>query len=119
MGVIVPVIPGDPEQIIEIVLDEELFVLRLRWNTSDNDGAGSWYLDAWESDGVTPIAFSIKLVIGVRLGETYNHPLFQSGMFLVDESGTGAEAGLFDLGGRVQLYHLTVGDAVLAETTAL
>lgn len=117
MPTIIPFVPGDPEQPISITLDGEPYVLRARWNASDDDGVGAWYLDAWERDGITPIAFSVKLVLGARLGETYQHPLFLAGMFLVDESGTGAEAGLFDLGTRVTVWHMTVADTILAEAS--
>lgn len=115
MPTIIPFVPNDPDQRLEIVLDQESYVLRARWNTSD----AAWYLDAWERDGKTPIAFGVKLVLGVMLGRTYQHPLFLAGMFLIDDSGTGAEPGLGDLGGRVILVHLTIGDGVLAGTTPL
>jgi hypothetical protein len=110
MPSIVPFVPGDSEQTIAITLDNEPYVLRARWNTTD----AAWYLDAWERDGTTPIAFGIKLVLGVLLGRTLNHPLFLAGMFMVDDSGTGVEAGLSDLGARVTLWHMTAADTVLA-----
>src|SRR5512139_1070285 len=115
MPTIIPFTPGDPEQLVEIALDGETYVLRARWNTTE----AAWFLDAWERDGTTPIAFGIKLVLGVFLGRTYIHPLFLAGLFLIDDSGTGTEAGLADLGGRVVLMHLTTGDAVLMGTTPL
>lgn len=110
MATIIPFVPGEPEQRISIALDSETYVLRARWNSRDS----AWYLDAWERDGITAIVFGVKLVLGTVLGRTVQHPLFISGMFMVDESGTGAEAGLLDLGGRVNLYHLTVADRVIA-----
>lgn len=116
MPTIIPFVPGDPEQIIKITLDDTPYVLRARWNTRDDGGA--WYLDAWERDGTTPIAFGVKLVLGVLLGEAYIHPLFLGGMLLVDESGTGEEARLDDLGGRVILVHMTAADSVLTEVAA-
>ena len=119
MPTIIPITPGDPEQRINITLDGEPYVLRVRWNTTDDDGLGAWYLDAWEGDGVKPIAFSIKLVLGVRLGTTTGHPLFLAGMFLIDDSGTGDDPRLFDLGGRVVLVRMNVADAILSETTPL
>ncbi len=112
MPTVIPFVPGDPDQRFEIALDGESYVLRARWNTSEDD-VGAWYLDAWERDGKTPIAFAVKLVLGVRLGRTYTHPLFLSGLVLVDLSDTGVDAGLQDLGGRVVLLHLTADDAVL------
>lgn len=111
MAGVIPFVPGEAEQRIEIALDGEPYVLRARWNSRD----AAWYLDAWERDGTTPIAFGIKLVLGVRLGSTFQHPLFLGGLFLVDDSGTGVEAGLNDLGTRVNLVHFTVADAVIAE----
>jgi hypothetical protein len=116
---IIPFTPGDPDQFIEIQLDDEQYVLRARWNASDDDNAGAWYLDAWERDGKTPIAFGVKLVLGVMLGRSYNHPLFIGGLFLLDETDRGVGAGLFDLGGRCNLVHLTTADAVLMGTKPL
>ena len=113
MPTIIPITPGDPEQPIEITLDSQPYVLRVRWNSSDDDGRGAWYLDAWERDGVTVIATGVKLVLGARLGRTVDHPLFIAGMVLVDLSRTGVDAGLNDLGGRVLLMSLTVDEAVL------
>lgn len=109
MPTIVPFVPGVPEQKLDITLDKEPYVLRARWNSMDV----AWYLDAWERDGKTPIAFSLKLVLGVKIGNTYNHPLFVSGLFLIDLSNTGIEPQLGDLGTRVILVHLTAEDAVL------
>lgn len=116
MPSIIRITPGDPLQVGSVSLDGEPYVLRVRWNTSDDAGKGAWYLDAWERDGTTPIAFGVKLVLGVRLGSTYNHALFAAGMFLLDLSDTGVEARLDDLGSRVLLIHMTADDAVLSGT---
>lgn len=110
MASIIPFVPGDPEQFIAITLDQVPYVLRARWNTRD----AAWYLDAWESDGVTVIAYGIKLVLGVFLGQRVRHPLFLSGMFVIDDSGTGIDPGLNDLGGRCSLMHITADERVLA-----
>jgi len=111
MATIIPLTPGDPNQRFGITLDDEPYVLRVRWNTRDD----AWYLDAWERDGTTRIAVSIKLVMGIRLGITYNHPLFLAGLFLVPLTDDGSDPGLADLGRRVLLVHLTVADALLSE----
>lgn len=110
MAVTIPLEPGEPEQLHEIALDGEVYVLRLRWNTRDD----AWYLDVRERDGQTAIALSLKVVLGVALGKTYQHPLFAGALFVIDESNTGAEAGLNDLGSRVPLVHLSPSDLVLA-----
>lgn len=112
MPSIIPFVPGEPLQIAPVPLDGQSYVLRVRWNTTDN----AWYLDAWERDGTTPIAFGIKLVLGVKLGITYNHALFTAGMFMFPLDDTGAEPGLNDLGVRVLLVHMTVDDAILSAT---
>lgn len=114
MPTIVPFSPGTPEQRIAITLDGEPYVLRARWNTSDDGLVGSWYLDAWERDGKTPIALGIKLVLGIKLGRSYDNPLFLSGLMMFDISDSGVEAGLFDFGVRVVLVHLTAGDVILS-----
>lgn len=114
MPSIIPFVPSDPLQLATVSLDGETYVLRARWNTTD----AAWYLDAWERDGTTPIALGIKLVQGVRLGETYNHPLFVAGMFLLDLTDSGVEAGLDDFGSRVLLIHMTTDDAILSATVS-
>lgn len=110
MAIEVPFVPGEPEQRISITLDEQQYVLRARWNTRDQ----AWYLDAWEADDTTPIAYGIKLVLGVLLGGSVHHPLFAGGLFLADNSGSGVDPGLLDLGNRCSLLFFTVADRVLA-----
>src|SRR5690242_10680577 len=114
MPSILPFVPGDPEQTIAVTLDSQPYVFRARWNTQDNGGAGAWYLDVYERDGTTAIALGLKLVLGVRLGRTYNHPLFIAGMFVIDDTGTGREAGFFDLGATHFVAHMTVADAIIS-----
>lgn len=114
MSGVIPIEPGDPDQRIDIALDDATYHLRVRWNTRDNDDAGSWYLDIYEADAKTPIVTSVKLVIGQLLGRRSTHRLFNGNLFLIAESEPGREAGLFDLGGRVTLWYLEPGDAQLA-----
>lgn len=112
MPSIITFVPGDPLQVLSVPLDGVTYVLRARWNTIES----AWYLDAWERDGTTPIAFGVKLVQGVRLGSTYNHVLFTAGLFMLDLADSGIEAGLDDLGRRVLLVHMTTDDAILSAT---
>lgn len=109
MPSIIPFVPSDPVQVVTITLDGTLYVLRARWNSYDT----AWYLDAWEGDGTTPIAYGVKLVQGARLGQQYQHPLFQAGLFMYDATDSGPDAGLDDFGTRVVLVHMTADDAVL------
>lgn len=109
MPVIIPIDAGINDQLITTALDNVTYVLRVRWNTRD----AAWYLDAWERDGTTGIAFGIKIVVGIFLGQAVQHPLFMSGMFAWDTVGTDLDPGFNDLGSRVLLMSLTAGDRVL------
>lgn len=115
MASVVRITAGEPEQRISIALDQEVYTMRFRWNSSDDARKGAWYVDVWEADGVTPIAFGIKLVLGAKLGNRYNHQLFVGGMFMAERGApTGVEAGFFDIGTRVILVHFTIADRILA-----
>lgn len=109
MPVVVPIVAGDTHQKITTAIDGETYVLRVRWNTSD----AAWYLDAWERDGTTAIAYGVKIVVGIMLGATVQHQLFMGGMFAWDTSGEGLDPGIGDLGGRVLLVATTAGDRTL------
>lgn len=115
MAQVIPVTIGESNQKITTAIDNETYVLRVRWNTRD----AAWYLDAWERDGTTAIALSVKIVVGIMLGATVQHPLFMPGLFAFDTSGEGIDPGLNDLGGRVQLIALTMGDRVLLGQSAV
>lgn len=114
MSGIIPLVPGEPEQVIDIALGDQEVHLRVRWNSRE----AKWYLDVFELDGKTPIATGIALVLGVLLGRRSPHPLFAGALFLVDDGATAAigprDAGLFDLGGRVTLWYLDPVDRALA-----
>lgn len=118
MSGVIPIEPGDPEQRLEIALGGATYVLRVRWNTRDNEGRGAWYLDIWESDGKTPVALGLKIVLGVLLGRRSTHPLFAGGLFAVPEPDVTSEPGLYDLGGRVTLWYLEPDDLRLAALPA-
>lgn len=110
MAIEIPVTPAANEQKLLISLDGSQYVLRARWNSRD----ASWYLDAWESDGKTVIAYGVKLVMGALLGAQTGHPLFVNGVIVDDFKDTGIEAGLLDLGSRVALVHFTPLDRALS-----
>jgi hypothetical protein len=120
MATVITLVPGDPEQRVQITLDGVGYTLRARWNSRDDEDLGAWYLDAWDRNGTTPIAWGVKLVLGIRLGATAQHPLFSGGgMFLVDgrapdDPNRGQNPRLNELGGAVTLWHFTAADAVLA-----
>jgi hypothetical protein len=109
MPVIIPITAGVNDQQITTTIDTVSYVLRVRWNTRD----AAWCIDAWERDGTTAIAFGVKIVVGILLGQAIQHPLFMAGMFAWDTSGSDLDPGLNDLGNRVLLVSLTAGDRTL------
>lgn len=109
MAVVIRTTPGDTHQRINTTLDGVAYVLRVRWNTLD----AAWYLDAWERDGKTRIAAGVKIVVGILLAQTVQHPLFMSGIFAWDTSGRDLDPGLVDLGNRVLLVSVTAADRTL------
>jgi len=110
MAEIIPFTPGDPNQDLTVTLDGEPWGIVARWNGRDN----AWYLDIYEADR-KPIAMSIKVVLGVKLGRKYTHRFFSNRALIAwDESNTGIEAGLDDLGSRVSVIYMTEADLALA-----
>jgi hypothetical protein len=85
-------------------IDGVSYIFDTRWNGFDQ----AWYVDILEEDE-TPIATSIKLVLGCYLGKLVTHSLFRTGVFVViDTSGQRQEATIDDLGARVQVRRYTV-----------
>lgn len=115
MAQLIPIDPGESDQQITTTLDGVTYVLRVRWNTRD----AAWYLDAWERDGSTAIAYGVKIVVGIMLGGAIAHPLFMSGVFALDTSKTDLDPGFNDLGSRVLLISVTAGDRVLLSLPAV
>lgn len=86
------------------------YLIDIRWNARD----AAWYMDLFTTDEVA-IRRGIKIVLGRFIGNRAGNPLFPPGVFIArDSSGLGDEAGLADLGDRVQLYFLTEDDLTAA-----
>ncbi len=90
----------DPNFRIGTTFEGVSYIFDCRWNTRDE----AWYLDLLAEDE-TPIRRGIKVVLGALLGGRAGHdPRFPAGVIVAsDLSGEGREAGLDDLGTRVQL----------------
>lgn len=90
----------------EIELDSRLFGFEFRWNTRD----AAWFINVFDGDGVL-LRAGIKVVLGLPLMARAVSPDFPSGELLaVDTTDSGVEAGLSDLGARVQLLYVEAAD---------
>lgn len=86
-------------------LDGVYFTLRLRWN----ERAAVWILDLLDAVG-EPIVLGVAVRTQVPLNEpgAARHP---AGMLWAqDTSGSGADAGFAELGGRVALCYLEAAE---------
>lgn len=100
--VILPLQPSIPQYSVGTTLAGISYVFSLRWNTYDS----AWYMDiALDDEAVTPLRSGVKVVLGTLLGNRCTSPLFPAGALVaVDTSGDELDAGLDDLGSRVQVY---------------
>lgn len=106
MPVILPLVPSIPNYRVSTTLDDTQFIFDLRWNTRDN----AWYMDvSTEADEI--IRYAIKIVRGAPLGRRTADPRFPTGLLVAAASdGSTTEAGLNDLGTRVQVLYYTVAE---------
>lgn len=75
------------------------FVFDVRWNYREE----AWYFDILD-EAEEPIILGTKIVLGAMLNRTRD-PAFPRGIIIAsDLSNTGQDAGLNDLGDRVQVY---------------
>jgi hypothetical protein len=89
---------------MQVVLDGVTYTLVFRWN----DRESSWYMDIL-SENEDPIVTSIKVVIGTYLG--WRSRLGPPGRFLTfDTTNLDKAPDQADLGDRVQLYYVPVGE---------
>lgn len=91
---------GSPNFRMGVTLDFGVpYLFDVRWNAR----AASWYFDMFEADE-TPIISGVRIVLGTYLGRRCTHDFFRRGVLVaVDTSGAGRDAGLDDLGARVQV----------------
>jgi len=106
----IPLVPSVPFYRIGVTLNDTRYLMDVRWNVRDS----AWYMDLYESDE-TPIAYGLKLVIGVYIGRRVKHSLFQNGAFLVKSlDGSGLDMGFDDVGTRAELRYYTSYDLIAA-----
>lgn len=101
--IVLPFIPSVGRYRFSTVIEDTQYVFDVRWNTRD----AAWYFDVREAD-LTIIASGLKIVLGTYIGRQSTHSLFSDGVFVAyDQSRQGLDAGLDDLGARVQVKYLT------------
>lgn len=106
---IIPFDPSNPNHEFTCQLDGAQYLLRARWNARDL----SYYLDVSDEAG-DPIRVGIRIVLGALLGARCSDARFPPGLLIaVDTSsptGMGIDAGIDDLGARVQVWYYPLGD---------
>lgn len=107
--VVIPLAPSIPFQRFTTTLDGVPYVFDAKWNGR----AEVWTLDILDEDE-EPIRVGIRVVLGAVLGRR-GAALPDSRMptgFLVaiDLSGAGVDAGLDDLGERVQVHYYSADE---------
>jgi hypothetical protein len=103
---LIPLQPSQPDVQFGVTLESTHYTMHVYWN--DRDVA--WYFDIFDPGGAA-IAYGIKIVLGAQLGKNCNAAPFTTGVFMAfDTSGQELDAGIDDLGTRVQLYYMPVED---------
>ena len=99
MAFAIPLQPSIPRYRLSTSLDGVPYIFDVHWNDRDQ----AWYFDLLEVDE-SPIIHGVKVVLGTYLGRRSTHQFFRDGVLVVtDLSGEGRDAGLDDLGARVQM----------------
>lgn len=107
MAEYLPFTQSDNNYTMHVPLNGTTYDFDVRWNSSD----AAWYLDLYEADR-TPIATSLKVVLGPPLGHSLQYlPFFQEHILQVlDTTNSGADAAYDDLGGRIQVLHMSMDE---------
>jgi len=97
-----------------LTLDGLPYVFRYRWA----ERAAAWSLDVFDGADTALVA-GVPLLIGADLLRQHNDPRLPAGsLVVVDTSSSGAEAGMLELGGRVQLYYAEAADVAAIAAAA-
>jgi len=100
---ILPLVPNEPNYRVGTALDGVQYTLDIRWNIRDS----AWYMDVLTADG-DMIRAGLKLVLGASIGGRVTDPRFPPGLLRVfDQSHTGVDATLEDMGTRVVVYYFS------------
>jgi hypothetical protein len=108
MPVNLPLEPSNASYQVVTTLDGANYIFDVRWNPEDP----GWFIDVSDAVG-DQIAIGLKVVLGVVLGRRITDSRIWPGMLIaVDTSNAGLDAGLDDLGGRVQVQYYTIAELI-------
>lgn len=109
MAILIPIpIPVTPHHTIQVELDGVTFTLAFRWNGR----AEAWFFSLMDAEE-QPLAMGRRLVLDFPLLARFrrNRASLPAGQFVaVDTANTGVEAGLQDLGTRVQVLYIPAAE---------
>ncbi len=104
MAIAIPFEPSLTYYRLITVISGVPYIFDVRWNDRDQ----AWYFDVLEEDE-TPIVHGVKVILGMYLARRCDHTLFRDGVFLArDTTDAGIEAGIDDLGARVQVIRYSL-----------
>lgn len=106
MPAALPFFPSVPLYQVSTTLEGVQYVFDVRWNGR----ARAWYFDISTEDG-SVIQRAVKVVLGAPLAKRVADARMPPGvLFAIDTTDTGTEAGLNDLGTRVQVQYYTLDE---------
>lgn len=97
---------NDPAQRFVTQLGDRKFVFIAKWN----DRSSVWTFDLYDHTTQEALLLGPQIVLGQELLEPYNLGIGR--LIAYDEAGTGKDAGLLDLGDRVNVYWLSDDEAL-------
>ena len=107
---IIPCNPSLSHYTMTVTLDGANYDLAFDWNSR----ASRWYMTLMDTTD-SPIAASLCLLVGVPLLMSVTDVRRPPGDFVaIDTSGQNIEAGLNDLGNRVQVRYVPIADLTAA-----
>lgn len=91
---------GSGAQQFTVSLGEKSVMMRLIWRTATG---GGWFMDVFESDGITPIVCGLPIRCGHNLFEQYQYLGLGKMLALIDGQAD-RDPSYDDMGSNLQLY---------------
>lgn len=97
---------SDPHRTFTITVNEVRYAITQKWN----DRSSVWTLDIATASDEEPVAYGIAVVLGANLFENFAPALGE--LYVIDNSGSGIDAGQDDLGTRIDVIWVLPGEVV-------